>query len=300
MSKCINCGNELPQGEKICSLCGTAQPNATSKYNLVGEQTTGDAGNSDLPAGFYDRTKAPGHPIDQPPMYGNDGMNGGMNTGMGGMNPGMGGMNAGMGGMNAGMGGMNPGMNNGMNGGQGYPPAYGSQGGYVEPPRVQNKNGALIAILLVLFCAIGVGAFFILNNFMSSPKGVAKKFVAAFEELDVDALAELFPPELSPEDEVAAIRTQFDTYKSYGAKIKFNNVKYDVGSPYSKSMIRAVEQQLKASNYNCEGKFDVMKDVTISATIHVEASGESQDQKIKWRLVCAKYKGKWKIIGMSL
>ena len=135
---------------------------------------------------------------------------------------------------------------------------------------------------------------------MSSPKGVAKKFVAAFEELDVDALAELFPPELSPEDEVAAIRTQFDTYKSYGAKIKFNNVKYDVGSPYSKSMIRAVEQQLKASNYNCEGKFDVMKDVTISATIHVEASGESQDQKIKWRLVCAKYKGKWKIIGMYL
>ena len=286
MSKCINCGNELPQGEKICSLCGTAQPNATSKYNLVGEQTTGDAGNSDLPAGFYDRTKAPGHPIDQPPMYGNDGMNGGMN--------------AGMGGMNAGMGGMNPGMNNGMNGGQGYPPAYGSQGGYVEPPRVQNKNGALIAILLVLFCAIGVGAFFILNNFMSSPKGVAKKFVAAFEELDVDALAELFPPELSPEDEVAAIRTQFDTYKSYGAKMKFKNVKYDVGSPYSKSMIRAVEQQLKASNYNCEGKFDVMKDVTISATIHVEASGESQDQKIKWRLVCAKYKGKWKIIGMYL
>lgn len=279
MSKCINCGNELPQGEKICSLCGTAQPNATSMYNLVGEQTTGDAGNSDLPAGFYDRTKAPGHPIDQPPMYGNDGMNGGMN---------------------AGMGGMNPGMNNGMNGGQGYPPAYGSQGGYVEPPRVQNKNGALIAILLVLFCAIGVGAFFILNNFMSSPKGVAKKFVAAFEELDVDALAELFPPELSPEDEVAAIRTQFDTYKSYGAKIKFNNVKYDVGSPYSKAMIRAVEQQLKASNYNCEGKFDVMKDVTISATIHVEASGESQDQKIKWRLVCAKYKGKWKIIGMYL
>lgn len=286
MSKCINCGNELPQGEKICSLCGTAQPNATSMYSLVGEQTTGDAGNSDLPAGFYDRTKAPGHPIDQPPMYGNDGMNGGMN--------------AGMGGMNAGMGGMNPGMNNGMNGGQGYPPAYGSQGGYVEPPRVQNMNGALIAILLVLFCAIGVGAFFILNNFMSSPKGVAKKFVAAFEELDVDALAELFPPELSPEDEVAAIRTQFDTYKSYGAKIKFNNVKYDVGSPYSKSMIRAVEQQLKASNYNCEGKFDVMKDVTISATIHVEASGESQDQKIKWRLVCAKYKGKWKIIGMYL
>ena len=286
MSKCINCGNELPQGEKICSLCGTAQPNATSMYSLVGEQTTGDAGNSDLPAGFYDRTKAPGHPIDQPPMYGNDGMNGGMN--------------AGMGGMNAGMGGMNPGMNNGMNGGQGYPPAYGSQGGYVEPPRVQNKNGALIAILLVLFCAIGVGAFFILNNFMSSPKGVAKKFVAAFEELDVDALAELFPPELSPEDEVAAIRTQFDTYKSYGAKIKFNNVKYDVGSPYSKAMIRAVEQQLKASNYNCEGKFDVMKDVTISATIHVEASGESQDQKIKWRLVCAKYKGKWKIIGMYL
>ena len=65
-------------------------------------------------------------------------------------------------------------------------------------------------------------------------------------------------------------------------------------------MIRAVEQQLKASNYNCEGKFDVMKDVTISATIHVEASGESQDQKIKWRLVCAKYKGKWKIIGMYL
>ena len=286
MSKCINCGNELPQGEKICSLCGTAQPNATSMYSLVGEQTTGDAGNSDLPAGFYDRTKAPGHPIDQPPMYGNDGMNGGMN--------------AGMGGMNAGMGGMNPGMNNGMNGGQSYPPAYGSQGGYVEPPRVQNKNGALVAILLVLFCAIGVGAFFILNNFMSSPKGVAKKFVAAFEELDVDALAELFPPELSPEDEVAAIRTQFDTYKSYGAKIKFNNVKYDVGSPYSKSMIRAVEQQLKASNYNCEGKFDVMKDVTISATIHVEASGESQDQKIKWRLVCAKYKGKWKIIGMYL
>lgn len=286
MSKCINCGNELPQGEKICSLCGTAQPNATSMYSLVGEQTTGDAGNSDLPAGFYDRTKAPGHPIDQPPMYGNDGMNGGMN--------------AGMGGMNAGMGGMNPGMNNGMNGGQSYPPAYGSQGGYVEPPRVQNKNGALVAILLVLFCAIGVGAFFILNNFMSSPKGVAKKFVAAFEELDVDALAELFPPELSPEDEVAAIRTQFDTYKSYGAKIKFNNVKYDVGSPYSKAMIRAVEQQLKASNYNCEGKFDVMKDVTISATIHVEASGESQDQKIKWRLVCAKYKGKWKIIGMYL
>jgi hypothetical protein len=286
MSKCINCGNELPQGEKICSLCGTAQPNATSKYNLVGEQTTGDAGNSDLPAGFYDRTKAPGHPIDQPPMYGNDGMNGGMN--------------AGMGGMNAGMGGMNPGMNNGMNGGQGYPPAYGSQGGYVEPPRVQNKNGALIAILLVLFCAIGVGAFFILNNFMSSPKGVAKKFVAAFEELDVDALAELFPPELSPEDEVAQIRTQFDTYKSYGAKIKFNNVKYDVGSPYSKSMIRAVEQQLKASNYNCEGKLDVMKDVTISATLHVEAAGESQDQKIKWRLLCAKYKGKWKIIGLYL
>ena len=122
MSKCINCGNELPQGEKICSLCGTAQPNATSMYSLVGEQTTGDAGNSDLPAGFYDRTKAPGHPIDQPPMYGNDGMNGGMNTGMGGMN-------AGMGGMNAGMGGMNPGMNNGMNGGQSYPPAYGSQGG---------------------------------------------------------------------------------------------------------------------------------------------------------------------------
>ena len=36
MSKCINCGNELPQGEKICSLCGTAQPNATSMYNLAG------------------------------------------------------------------------------------------------------------------------------------------------------------------------------------------------------------------------------------------------------------------------
>ena len=286
MSKCINCGNELPHGEKICSLCGTAQPNATSMYSLVGEQTTGDAGNSDLPAGFYDRTKAPGHPIDQPPMYGNDGMNGGMN--------------AGMGGMNAGMGGMNPGMNNGMNGGQSYPPAYGSQGGYVEPPRVQNKNGALVAILLVLFCAIGVGAFFILNNFMSSPKGVAKKFVAAFEELDVDALAELFPPELSPEDEVAAIRTQFDTYKSYGAKMKFNNVKYDVGSPYSKSMIRKVEQQLKASGYSCDGKFDTMKEVTISATLHVEASGESQDQKIKWILVCGKYKGKWKIIGMQL
>lgn len=172
-----------------------------------------------------------------------------------------------------------------------------SLGGYDEPPRVKSKSGAVVAIILVLLCAVGVGAYFVINNLLSSPKKVAKEFIDAFEEYDTDKLVSLFPPELATDDDVELLKQTFELYKSYGIKIKFKDVKYDVSKPYDKSSIKYLESTLNEQGYNMTGKMDQVKTVKIDCTMEASYLGETNSEKYSITFVCAKIKGDWKIIG---
>ncbi len=176
-------------------------------------------------------------------------------------------------------------------------PSSFSAGGYAEPPRVKSKSGAIVAIILVLLCAVGVGAYFILNNLLSSPKKVAQEFVDAFEDYDIDKLVDLFPPELATDDDVEMLKQTFELYKSYGIKIKFKDVKYDVSKPYDKSSIKYLEQTLKEEGYDLTGKMDQVKTVKIDCKMEASYLGETNSEKYSITFVCAKIDGKWKLIG---
>lgn len=170
-------------------------------------------------------------------------------------------------------------------------------GGYAEPARVKSKSGAIVAIVLVLLCAVGVGAYFILNNLLSSPKKVAQEFMEAFEDYDTDKLASLFPAELATDNDVQQLKTMFEMYKSYGIKIKFKNTKYDVSKPYDKSSIKYLESTLRDEGYNLDGKMDQVKTVKIDCTMELTYLGETESEKYSITFVCAKIDGDWKIIG---
>ncbi len=172
-----------------------------------------------------------------------------------------------------------------------------SGGGYSEPARVKSKSGAMVAIILVLLCAVGVGAYFILNNVLSSPKKVAEEFIDAFEDYDIDKLVDLFPPELATDDDVTMLKTTFEQYKTYGISIKFKNVKYDVSKPYDKSSIKYLESTLRDQGYNLDGKMDQVKTVKIDCTMEATYLGETKSQAYTITFVCAKIKGDWKLIG---
>ncbi|SEF40327.1 hypothetical protein SAMN04487934_10135 [Eubacterium ruminantium] len=283
MAKCLVCGTELESGAAVCPICGSAQEVKSNPYKLAGEpEDTGYTG------GIYDRSKAPGHPIDQPdPMQyggGEPGMFGGAGA------AGMGGSSSGFSGNNGGFGGQNN--------------SYGSDsfsnmqgGGYVEPARVQNKTGAIVAIVLVLLCAVGVGAFFIIKNLSSSPKGVAKEFIEAFEDLDIDKMISLFPSELAKDEDVDSLRSIFQYFSSNGVKVEFKNAKYEVGNAYTPAQVLAVEQSFTDNGYNFTEKIDQVKDVHIKATMEASVMGQSQSQDFNATIVCAKINGKWKIVG---
>ena len=147
------------------------------------------------------------------------------------------------------------------------------------------------------FCAVGVGAYFVINNLLSSPKKVAKEFIDAFEEYDTDKLVSLFPPELATDDDVELLKLTFELYKSYGIKIKFKDVKYDVSKPYDKSSIKYLESTLNEQGYNMTGKMDQVKTVKIDCTMEASYLGETNSEKYSITFVCAKIKGDWKIIG---
>ena len=172
-----------------------------------------------------------------------------------------------------------------------------SFGGYAEPARVKSKSGAIVAIVLVLLCAIGVGAYFVINNLMSSPKKAAKEFIDAFEAYDVDKLVSLFPAELAKTDDVEQIKQMFELYKSYGIKIKFKDVKYDVSKPYNNSSIKYLEDTFKEQGYNMDGKMDQVKTVKIDCTLEASYNGETNSEKYSITLVCAKIDGDWMLVG---
>ena len=132
---------------------------------------------------------------------------------------------------------------------------------------------------------------------MSSPKKAAKEFIDAFEAYDVDKLVSLFPAELAKTDDVEQIKQMFELYKSYGIKIKFKDVKYDVSKPYDKSSIKYLESTLRDQGYNLDGKMDQVKTVKIDCTMEATYLGETKSQAYTITFVCAKIKGDWKLIG---
>ena len=251
-----------------CSICGADVPDGASICPVCGapveaQESSGSmyklAGGDDLQGGIYDRTQTPDPKGFDPAA--------------------------------------DPYSMGGSSSFSSFDNAGSSLGGYAEPPRVKSKSGAVVAIILVLLCAVGVGAYFVINNLLSSPKKVAKEFIDAFEEYDTDKLVSLFPPELATDDDVELLKQTFELYKSYGIKIKFKDVKYDVSKPYDKSSIKYLESTLNEQGYNMTGKMDQVKTVKIDCTMEASYLGETNSEKYSITFVCAKIKGDWKIIG---
>ena len=259
MSKCSICGADIPEGSSACPVCGAPAATESSSGSIYKL-----AGDNDAVGGIYDRNQEPDPK------------------------------------------GFDPAADDMVSYGSGSYGSYGSSsvggssfsgGGYTEPARVKSKSGAIVAIILVLLCAIGVGAYFVINNLLSSPKKVAEEFVDAFEDYDIDKLVSLFPPELATQDDVEMLKQTFELYKSYGVSIKFKDVKYDVSKPYDKQSIKYLEQTLKEEGYDLTGKMDQVKTVKIDCKMEASYNGQSESQKYSITFVCAKIKGDWKIIG---
>ncbi len=276
MAKCVTCGAELPDGASFCENCGTTQP-ASNPYKLAGEVQ-----DTDYVGGIYDRTKAPGHPVDQPDPMGFDPAAGGN---MYGGNPADGNM----------YGGQDP-YNNAPYGGAPNGPMG---GGYVEPARVQNKTGAIIAIALVAVCAIGVICYFLFfrDGASNSPKGVAQEFIEAFEELDSDKLVSLFPSELAKDEDVATIKQMFQLFSGMGVKIKFSGVTYDVGGAVGASDIQRVKDSFTDQGLSVSFTMDEVRQVTVKGTLTAEAMGQTNSQDFTYNIIVAKIDGKWMIVG---
>ncbi len=176
---------------------------------------------------------------------------------------------------------------------------FGQQNPYQAPvppqPQKKSKKGLIFGILaavivvvaVVLVLVFKVGLFGAKGG-TKSPEDVAKQFIEAMDEQDVDKLAELCPPFLDPgKDE---LQSMVDMYSGYDVTFTYEGVESQ--EDYTGSDLEDLQEDV--SDYSERKiKLDAACDLEFSFNTAVTMLGETYDESSTYSITCIKYKGNW-------
>lgn len=305
MKVCEMCGAQNDDVFTKCAICGADLPSFNSEVGddektvLIDSDEQNQSGFSlKTDTNTYGQPDA-GQANPQPAQFGMPGQ-GMPQNGMAGM-PGQGMPQNGMAGMSGqgmpqnGMAGM-PGQGMPQNGMPGQPP-YGMPGqpGFGAPAQQpKKKTGLIIGILAVAVIAVAAVLFFILKGGagakggVDSAEAVAKQFIEAMDEQDVDKIAKLCPPFLDPSKD--DLQDMIDSYSGYDVTFTYEGIESQ--DDYDSDDLADLQDDV--SDYSGR-KIQLQDacDLEFSFNVSVEMDGEKYDQSSTYTITCIKYKGNW-------
>lgn len=163
------------------------------------------------------------------------------------------------------------------------------------PPQPKSNKGMIFGILAAIVVVVAValvlifkGGLFGAKGGVGSPEDVAKQFIEAMDEQNVDKLAELCPPFLDPgKDE---LQSMIDAYSGYDVTFKYEGV--ESKEDYTGSDLKDLQEDV--SDYaEKKVKLDAACDLEFSFNVAVTMLGETYDESSTYSITCIKYKGKW-------
>ncbi len=196
--------------------------------------------------------------------------------------------------------------------GQSNPMAESSTGlgSYVPDPaerknhKFGKKKAILMAIILLVFCAIGYGTYTYLSNRDTPHIKLLKKYFKAYEDADIDTFLDVLIPKIldkkikdrdnMPYSEM--VRTLFAEMKTNGDHFKFD-VKYKMGHKYSAEEVDDMRNKLS----------EIYGDVEISDLRIVSVTGKriykngtfEHTEPYDADFLVGKYNGEMKIFNYS-